>query len=89
MSDFTRFRNAVSIIEKGNLDKAWAALYWVFCSTDLEPDGFFQTLTRLGRMPERVKMEMLNKYPVARLFYYGPEADNDDEADDDEEQEVC
>lgn len=83
MSDFTRLRNAISIIETGNLDKAWAALYWVFCTTDLEPDGFFQTVSRLGFNAERYKNDLLDRSPVARLFFYGPEASASDE------REVC
>lgn len=91
MSDFARLGNAISIINKGNLDKAWAALHWVFCTTDLEPDGFFQTVSRLGFNAERYKNELLNRSKIARLFYYGPDADNDiiDSNGSDDEREAC
>ncbi|OZA30911.1 MAG: hypothetical protein B7X93_01385 [Hydrogenophilales bacterium 17-61-9] len=85
MSDFMRLRNAISIIDQGSLDKAWGALHWVFCSTDLEPDGFFQTVSRLGFNAERYKHDLIDRSEVARLFYYGPPADNDS---NDNKQEV-
>ncbi len=75
--DFMRLRNAISIIDQGSMDKAWGALHWVFCSTDLEPDGFFQTVSRLGFNAERYKHDLLDRSEAARLFYYGTEADND------------
>lgn len=71
MSDFTRLRNATAIINQGNLDKAWAALHWVFCSTDLEPDGFYQTMSRFGIDAERYKRDLLDRSEIARAFYYG------------------
>lgn len=71
MSDFVRLRNATAIINRGDLDKAWAALHWVFCSTDLEPDGFYQTMTRLGIDAERYKRDLLDRSEIARAFYYG------------------
>lgn len=81
MSDFSRLRNAISIINTGSLGKAWGALHWVFCSTDLEPDGFFQTVSRLGFNAERYKTELLDRSEVARLFFYGPDPGNDDSAE--------
>lgn len=71
LSDFVRLRNAMAIIEQGNLDKAWDALCWVFYSTDLEPDGFYQTMARLGVDAERYKRNILDRSEVARAFYYG------------------
>lgn len=77
MSDFVRLRNATAIINQGNLDKAWAALHWVFCSTDLETDGFYQTMSRLGVDAERYKRDLLDRSEISRAFYYG--ADSQDE----------
>lgn len=74
MNDFTRLRNTISIINKGNPDKAWAALHWVFCSTDLEPDGFYQTASRFGMDAERYKRDLLDRSEIARAFYYGTES---------------
>lgn len=90
MSDFSRLSNAISIINKGNLDKAWAALHWVFCTTDLEPDGFFQTVSRLGFNAERYKNDLLDRSKIARLFYYGPGTEGAcNDSSDGEEREVC
>lgn len=81
MSDFQRLSNAVSIINKGNIDKAWAALNWMFCSTDLEPDGFYQTMCHLGVNAERYKNDMLHRSKIARAFLYGPGHVEDDKDD--------
>lgn len=73
MSDIERLTDAEVVINTDDLDRAWSALHWVFCSTDLEPDGFFQTMSRMGLYSEQFKSELLDRSRVARVFYYGSE----------------
>lgn len=71
MSDLTRFSAAEQLISTGDIDKAWSALHWIFCSTDLEPFGFYQTSSRLGINAEQYKRELLDRSTIARAFYFG------------------
>jgi hypothetical protein len=71
MSDLYRFSSAEQLISTNDIDKAWSALHWIFCSTDLEYLGFYQTATRLGVSPEQYKIDLLERSQVARDFYYG------------------
>lgn len=71
MNDFQTLRNAQTIIDKGDADKAWDSLNWIFCSTDLEPDSFYQVATRQDIDPERFKTNLLERSKIARDFYYG------------------
>lgn len=73
MSDMTRLAAAERIISENDIDKAWAALYWIFCSTDLETMGFYQTATRLGISAEQFKNDLLDRSQLARDFYFGAE----------------
>lgn len=73
MGDLTMLSSAERLISENDIDKAWAALYWVFCSTDLETFGFYQTAVRLGISAEQFKNELLNSSQIARDFYYGTE----------------
>jgi hypothetical protein len=76
-SDIERVSLAEQAISTNDIDKAWSALYWVFCSTDLEADGFYQTVTRLGINPDHLRTEMLDQYPIAREFWFGSADDRD------------
>ena len=71
--DLNRLAAIENLVDEGDIDKAWPALYWVFCSTDLEEMGFYQTVTRLGVDAEQFKTAMLDRSQIARVFYYGTE----------------
>lgn len=77
MTDLTRFSAAEQLISTNDIDKAWAALHWVFCSTDLEDLGFYQTANRLGINAEQYKRDLLDRSNVARIFYFGSEAESE------------
>lgn len=78
MTDLNRLSAAEQLISTNDIDKAWAALHWIFCSTDLEDLGFYQTAMRLGVSPEQFKNELLERSRVARDFYYGPSNEADE-----------
>lgn len=82
MSDMNRFSAAERLVSEGDIDKAWAALHWIFCSTDLEDLGFYQTTTRLGISAEQFKNELLDRSQIARDFYYGIEENVPDQKED-------
>lgn len=87
--DLSRLSSAEALISKGDPDQAWAALHWVFCSTDLEPFGFFQTAGRLGVSAHQFKSELLDHSQIARDFYYGVEGDAADQKEDPNETVHC
>lgn len=83
--DLCRLSSAEAIISQGDPDSSWPVLYWIFCSTDLEPNGFHQTANRLGINAHEYKSDLLDRSQIARDFYYGVEGDDANQKEDPDE----
>lgn len=71
VNDFARIRDALNDLNDADEDLSWAAFNWIFRSSELDEEGFYQTAKRAGANPSRLTDGLLISSGNARKFFYG------------------